>query len=104
VLKTEDDIRRLERGRLLITGSQGVVYQIRDLLALDRARAACSNAFSEPARLFRFGFLRHAQTALVLFSGGRTPPPAWRTRWRAMSAWRPWALTTGSATSSCRRG
>lgn len=37
VLKTEDDIRRLERGRLLITGSQGVVYQIRDLLALDRA-------------------------------------------------------------------
>jgi hypothetical protein len=36
VLKTEDDIRRLERGRLLITGSQGIVYQIRDLLALDR--------------------------------------------------------------------
>ena len=36
VLKTEDDIRRLERGRLLITGSQGIVYQIRDLQALDR--------------------------------------------------------------------
>jgi hypothetical protein len=36
VLKTEDDIRRLDRGRLLITGSQGIVYQIRDLQALDR--------------------------------------------------------------------
>lgn len=37
VLKTEEDIRRLERGRLLITGSQGIVYLIPDLLALDRA-------------------------------------------------------------------
>jgi len=36
VLKTEDDIRRLDRGRLLITGSQGIVYQIRDLQTLDR--------------------------------------------------------------------
>jgi hypothetical protein len=36
VLKTEDDIRRLERGRLLITGSQGIVYTVRDMQALDR--------------------------------------------------------------------
>lgn len=37
VLKTEEDIRRLERGRLLITGSQGIVYLIPDVQALDRA-------------------------------------------------------------------
>lgn len=36
VLKSEEDIRRLERNRLLITGSQGIVYLIRDLQALDR--------------------------------------------------------------------
>ena len=36
VLKSEEDIRRLERNRLLITGSQGIVYLIPDLQALDR--------------------------------------------------------------------
>ncbi|MDD0839055.1 DUF1854 domain-containing protein [Curvibacter sp. HBC61] len=37
VLKTEDDIRRLERGKLLISGGQGIVYQVADMQALDRA-------------------------------------------------------------------
>ena len=37
VLKAEEDIRRLSQGMLLISGSQGVVYVVRDRLALDRA-------------------------------------------------------------------
>ncbi|MBQ0929486.1 DUF1854 domain-containing protein [Ideonella sp. 4Y16] len=37
VLKVEEDIRRLpERGRLLITSGHGVVFEVPDLLALDR--------------------------------------------------------------------
>lgn len=37
VLKGEDDIRRLGRTALLIAGSQGVQYSVRDMSALDRA-------------------------------------------------------------------
>lgn len=36
VLKAEEDIRRLERGKLLISGGQGIVYQVPDMAALDR--------------------------------------------------------------------
>lgn len=36
VLKTEDDIRRLGEGRLLITGGHGVSFLIADRLALDK--------------------------------------------------------------------
>lgn len=36
VLKGEDDIRRLGRNALLIAGSQGVQYSVRDMTALDR--------------------------------------------------------------------
>jgi hypothetical protein len=36
VLKTEDDIRRLGEGRLLITGGHGVSFIVQDRLALDR--------------------------------------------------------------------
>lgn len=35
VLKTEDDIRRLAQGALLITSSHGVLFAVRDRLALD---------------------------------------------------------------------
>lgn len=37
VLKTEEDIRRLGRTALLITGGQGVHFMVRDLSAMDRA-------------------------------------------------------------------
>ena len=37
VLKGEEDIRRLGRNALLISGSQGVQYSVRDMTALDRA-------------------------------------------------------------------
>ncbi len=37
ILKTEEDIRRLGEGRLLITASHGVQFQLRDRFALDRA-------------------------------------------------------------------
>jgi hypothetical protein len=37
VLKSEEDIRRLEEGRLLITSSHGVQLQVPDRWALDRA-------------------------------------------------------------------
>ncbi len=36
VLKSEDDIRRLEKGRLLITGGHGVSFVVEDRFALDR--------------------------------------------------------------------
>jgi hypothetical protein len=36
VLKTEDDIRRLGEGRLLITGGHGVSFIVENRLALDR--------------------------------------------------------------------
>ena len=36
VLKTEDDIRRLGEGRLLITGGHGVNFSVPDRFALDR--------------------------------------------------------------------
>jgi hypothetical protein len=36
VLKGEEDIRRLARTGLLIAGSQGVQYSVRDMTALDR--------------------------------------------------------------------
>lgn len=36
VLKTEEDIRRLEEGRLLITSTHGVQLQVLDRWALDR--------------------------------------------------------------------
>jgi hypothetical protein len=37
VLKGEEDIRRLpQRGRLLITSGHGLVFQVRDMGALDR--------------------------------------------------------------------
>lgn len=36
VLKSEDDIRRVADGRLLITGGQGVVFIVQDRMALDR--------------------------------------------------------------------
>ena len=37
VLKGEEDIRRLGRNALLIAGSEGVQYSVRDMTALDRA-------------------------------------------------------------------
>ena len=37
VLKGEEDIRRLGGGALLIAGSEGVQYRVRDMAALDRA-------------------------------------------------------------------
>ena len=37
ILKGEEDIRRLGRNALLIAGSEGVQYSVRDLTALDRA-------------------------------------------------------------------
>ena len=37
VLKGEEDIRRLGRNALLIAGSEGVQYSVRDMSALDRA-------------------------------------------------------------------
>jgi hypothetical protein len=37
ILKGEEDIRRLARTGLLIAGSQGVQYSVRDMTALDRA-------------------------------------------------------------------
>ena len=37
VLKTEEDIRRLPTGALLITGGEGVHFLVRDTKALDRA-------------------------------------------------------------------
>ncbi|WP_422018334.1 DUF1854 domain-containing protein [Roseateles sp.] len=37
VLKSEEDIRRLEEGRLLITSSHGVQLQVPDRWALDKA-------------------------------------------------------------------
>jgi len=36
ILRTEEDIRRLGQGRLLITSSHGVHFLVPDLLALDR--------------------------------------------------------------------
>ncbi len=36
ILKGEEDIRRLGDGELLIAGSQGVQYRVRDMRALDR--------------------------------------------------------------------
>jgi len=36
VLKTEDDIRRLGEGRLLITGGHGVSFIVSDRMALDK--------------------------------------------------------------------
>lgn len=36
VLKSEDDIRRLDDGRLLITGGHGVGFMVPDRMALDR--------------------------------------------------------------------
>ena len=36
VLKTEEDIRRLKQGALLITGGEGVHFMVRDAKALDR--------------------------------------------------------------------
>jgi Domain of unknown function (DUF1854) len=36
VLKGEEDIRRLGDGALLIAGSQGIHYRVRDMRALDR--------------------------------------------------------------------
>ena len=37
ILKGEEDIRRLDRNALLIAGSEGVQYSVRDMTALDRA-------------------------------------------------------------------
>lgn len=37
ILKGEEDIRRLGRSALLIAGSEGVQYSVRDMTALDRA-------------------------------------------------------------------
>jgi len=37
ILKGEEDIRRLARTGLLIAGSQGVQYSVKDMTALDRA-------------------------------------------------------------------
>lgn len=37
ILRGEEDIRRLARTGLLIAGSQGVQYSVRDMTALDRA-------------------------------------------------------------------
>ncbi len=37
VLKTEEDIRRLANGRLLITSGEGVHFMVRDTKAMDRA-------------------------------------------------------------------
>jgi hypothetical protein len=37
ILKGEEDIRRLGRNALLIAGSEGVQYSVRDITALDRA-------------------------------------------------------------------
>ena len=37
ILKGEEDIRRLGRNALLIAGSEGVQYSVRDMTALDRA-------------------------------------------------------------------
>ena len=37
ILKGEEDIRRLGRNALLIAGSDGVQYSVRDMTALDRA-------------------------------------------------------------------
>ena len=37
ILKGEEDIRRLGRNALLIAGSEGVQYSVRDMAALDRA-------------------------------------------------------------------
>ena len=37
ILKGEEDIRRLARNALLIAGSEGVQYSVRDMTALDRA-------------------------------------------------------------------
>ena len=37
LLKGEEDIRRLGRNALLIAGSEGVQYSVRDMTALDRA-------------------------------------------------------------------
>ena len=37
VLKSEEDIRRLEEGRLLITSTHGVQLQVPDRWALDKA-------------------------------------------------------------------
>jgi hypothetical protein len=37
ILKSEEDIRRLGRNALLIAGSEGVQYSVRDMTALDRA-------------------------------------------------------------------
>jgi hypothetical protein len=36
VLKSEDDIRRLGQGRLLITGGHGVSFVVHDMQALDK--------------------------------------------------------------------
>jgi Domain of unknown function (DUF1854) len=36
VLKTEDDIRRLEHGRLMITAGHGVSFMVQDRFALDK--------------------------------------------------------------------
>ena len=36
ILKGEEDIRRLGRNALLITGSEGVQYSVRDMTVLDR--------------------------------------------------------------------
>lgn len=36
VLKGEEDIRRLDAGALLIAGSQGIQYRVRDMRSLDR--------------------------------------------------------------------
>ena len=37
ILKGEEDIRSLGRNALLIAGSEGVEYSVRDMTALDRA-------------------------------------------------------------------
>lgn len=45
VLKAEDDIRRLGRGRLLILDSRGIQFTVADLTALDRASRRFLNRF-----------------------------------------------------------
>lgn len=45
VLKSEDDIRRLPDGRLLITGGHGVIFIVPDRFALDRHSRALLERF-----------------------------------------------------------
>ncbi|CDN87612.1 hypothetical protein BN948_02034 [Hydrogenophaga intermedia] len=45
VLKAEDDIRRLEGGRLLIQDGHGVLFEVADRFALDRVSKRILNRF-----------------------------------------------------------